>query len=224
MRTRSGWTSREPSPVRRRNRHPHAPNASVHYRPLRMRLTPPFLPLLPLLPLLRLACFHSRASAEHPWFRAPAGQAALHRVLLSVARHRSAPPSPSSSSPWEGGYCQSMNFVAGFLLLVMRGKGKSKGEREGRERVRRGEREGEREEERRAEERAFWTMVAMIEDRVSPDTWSAHLKGTLVEMKVRTERISARSVAPPPLPQQHPRTHPRTQVPSFPRPPLMTRR
>ena len=50
-----------------------------------------------------------RTFPEHPYFKEAAGQAALHSVLTAFAAHNPAI-----------GYCQSMNFVAGLLLLVLR--------------------------------------------------------------------------------------------------------
>ena len=69
----------------------------------------------------RLPCDHTPAAAEiqkdvdrtfpeEPFFAAPQGQQMLGRVLAKLAVR----------CP-EVGYCQSMNYIAGFLLLVSRG-------------------------------------------------------------------------------------------------------
>jgi TBC1 domain family member 2A len=58
------------------------------------------------------------------WLGTEEGQAALQRVLLAFSVHNA-----------RVGYCQSMNFVAGMLLLVME----------------------------KNEESAFWLMVALLD-------------------------------------------------------------
>lgn len=50
----------------------------------------------------------SRTYPEHPFFRGEEGLTKLRTVLLAYAGHNR-----------EVGYCQSMNYVAGILLLVL---------------------------------------------------------------------------------------------------------
>eukprot|EP00959_Pyramimonas_sp_CCMP1952_P390092 8175004-Pyramimonas_sp.AAC.1 len=65
----------------------------------------------------------------------PAMQDRLFRVLVAFSRHRP-----------QVGYCQSMNFVAAFLLLVME------------------------------EEAAFWTLVTLVEDILCADVYAPSLE------------------------------------------------
>lgn len=66
-----------------------------------------------------------RTFPHNVWVASPAGQTALRRVLLAFSMHKPAV-----------GYCQSMNYIAAMLLLVLN----------------------------KAEEDAFWVLVALIDD------------------------------------------------------------
>jgi hypothetical protein len=66
----------------------------------------------------------ARTYPEHPYFQRAEGLQSLRRVLMAYAAHNP-----------DIGYCQSMNYVAGLLLLVLD----------------------------RNPENAFWVMCALIE-------------------------------------------------------------
>lgn len=66
-----------------------------------------------------------RTFPHNVWVASPAGQTALRRVLLAFSMHKPAV-----------GYCQSMNYIAAMLLLVLN----------------------------KLEEDAFWVLVALIDD------------------------------------------------------------
>ena len=66
-----------------------------------------------------------RTFPANAWVNSAEGQAALRRVLLAFSVHKP-----------DVGYCQSMNYLAGMLLLCLD----------------------------LAEERAFWVIVALIDD------------------------------------------------------------
>lgn len=70
----------------------------------------------------------ARTFPEHPYFHTSLGCAKLRAVLLAYAGHNPAV-----------GYCQSMNYVTGFLLLVLD----------------------------RDAEHAFWALMALIEGALS---------------------------------------------------------
>jgi hypothetical protein len=52
-----------------------------------------------------------RTFPHHPWLETAEAQVSLRNVLLAFAAHNE-----------KIGYCQSMNYVAGLLLLVMEKK------------------------------------------------------------------------------------------------------
>jgi len=85
-----------------------------------------------------------RTFSGNPMFDTPEQHALLRRVLLAFARHN-----PSV------GYCQSMNYLAGFLMIVVK-----------------------------EEEDVFWLLVSMMEEKLYACTHSKDLRGTLVEFKV----------------------------------------
>jgi len=88
-----------------------------------------------------------RTFPEHPWFReTDTGRASLRRVLVAL------------SASLKDGYCQSMNYLSAWLLLVHRGHG------------------GDEEQD------AFWTLRAMLEQRCAPDTFAADLRGLHIEL------------------------------------------
>jgi hypothetical protein len=101
----------------------------------------------------------ARTFGEHPWLRSAPARDALRRVLCAAAR-----ASPST------GYAQSMNYVAGFALLVYRAD----------------------------EEAAFWLVRAALERLAAPRTYSRDLEGLHVELRTlaalladKAPRISA---------------------------------
>ena len=84
-----------------------------------------------------------RTFPDHALFQSEDGRCALKRLLVAVSQYDS-----------ENGYCQSMNYIAAFLLVVLGGD----------------------------EEKAFWIMLSMIKDRVYEGTWSKRLTGCMIEM------------------------------------------
>lgn len=94
----------------------------------------------------------ARTFPTHPRFRAPEGRAALRQVLLAYAAHNRAV-----------GYCQSMNYVAGALLLVVRDA-----------------------------ETAFWVLVALIDEKLQPDTYDSSIRGCLVEVETLDQLLRAK--------------------------------
>jgi cell division septation protein DedD len=85
-----------------------------------------------------------RTFPENDRWSNPDSHRVLERVLLSYAKHN-----PST------GYCQGMNFVAAFLLLVVTD-----------------------------EEDAFWVLCALLDDISPPDIHAADIRGTIVEYGV----------------------------------------
>jgi TBC1 domain family member 2A len=77
----------------------------------------------------------SRTYPEHPYFGEPRGQDCLRQVLRAYAAHEP-----------EIGYCQSMNYVAGVVLLVM---------------------------ERNPQD-AFWVLVALLQRTITGTSTLAH--------------------------------------------------
>ncbi|KAK9867521.1 hypothetical protein WJX84_007024 [Apatococcus fuscideae] len=85
------------------------------------------------------------------WVAGSAGQTALRRVLLAFSMHK-----PTV------GYCQSMNYIAAMLLLVLN----------------------------KCEEDAFWVLVALIDDGILyRDMYANNLLGTHVEMRSLEELL-----------------------------------
>eukprot|EP00850_Spirogloea_muscicola_P014273 SM000101S09271 [mRNA] locus=s101:373940:377059:+ [translate_table: standard] len=80
----------------------------------------------------------------HPKIDTEDGRAALRRVLVAYSWRDS-----------RVGYCQGMNFVAAYLLLVMR-----------------------------TEEEAFWLLAVLLEDVLLTDSYSEDLLGCHVEQRV----------------------------------------
>ena len=72
-----------------------------------------------------------RTFPGHALFEGAKGQNSLRRILSAFALHNP-----------EMGYCQGLNFVAGFLLLIM------------------------------GEEQAFWTLDVVVNEFLPPDYYS----------------------------------------------------
>lgn len=85
-----------------------------------------------------------RTHPGHPWMQSAGGQQSLRSVLLAFCAHNQ-----------QLGYCQSMNYVAGLLLLAMD----------------------------KREEDAFWTFTCLVENILYPGTYSSNLTGCHVEMR-----------------------------------------
>ena len=77
-----------------------------------------------------------RTYPGHAFFESAKGQATLARLLGAVALHNP-----------DVGYCQSMNFLAGILLLIV------------------------------GEEKAFWMMDVMMNEILPPDYYTHTLLG-----------------------------------------------
>ena len=92
-----------------------------------------------------------RTYPEHPYLQTEEGLSCLGRVLLAFSIHNT-----------EVGYCQSLNFLVGFLLIVF---------------------------EQEQEEKVFWALVATIEYKVHPQTYQRDLRGCHVEQRVLKELI-----------------------------------
>ena len=92
-----------------------------------------------------------RTYPEHPYLQTESGINSLRRVLLAFSIHNT-----------RVGYCQSLNFLVGFLLIVM---------------------------EQEEEEKVFWTLVATIDTKVHPETYQRDLRGCHVEQRVLKELI-----------------------------------
>jgi len=84
-----------------------------------------------------------RTFTNHPFFRDGTGRVALRRVLVAFSHRRP-----------DIGYCQSMNFVCGLLLLFF------------------------------PEEHAFWMLVTVIEKILPPDYYSSAMKGAQIDCGV----------------------------------------
>ncbi|XP_047334697.1 growth hormone-regulated TBC protein 1-like [Impatiens glandulifera] len=85
-----------------------------------------------------------RTFPGHPWLDTPKGHAALRRVLVGY-----------SFRDCEVGYCQGLNYIAAFLLLVMK-----------------------------TEEDAFWMLAVLLEDVLVNDCYTNNLSGCHVEQRV----------------------------------------
>ena len=84
-----------------------------------------------------------RTFPDHAWVSTAEGHAALRRVLVAISRYDG-----------KTGYCQSLNYVAAFLLVALE----------------------------KDEEKTFWIMASVMNEKVLADTWSKNLSGCLVEM------------------------------------------
>jgi len=84
-----------------------------------------------------------RTFTNHPFFREGNGRLSLRRVLVAFSHRRH-----------DIGYCQSMNFVCGLLLLFF------------------------------SEEHAFWMFVNIIEKILPPDYYSSSMKGAQIDCGV----------------------------------------
>eukprot|EP00899_Mesostigma_viride_P001810 jgi/Mesvir1/1162/Mv17665-RA.1 len=91
-----------------------------------------------------------RTFPGHPWLDSDEGRESLRRILLAYAHHNP-----------RVGYCQSMNFIAAYLLLVL-GK----------------------------EELAFFVLMALLEYVLPPDCYSYDLSGWHVEQRVLKELLA----------------------------------
>lgn len=92
-----------------------------------------------------------RTYPEHPYLQTEEGLGCLRRVLLAFSIHNT-----------EVGYCQSLNFLVGFLMIVF---------------------------EQEREEKVFWALVATIQYKVHPQTYQRDLRGCHVEQRVLKELI-----------------------------------
>ncbi|GMH42234.1 hypothetical protein BSKO_10153 [Bryopsis sp. KO-2023] len=92
-----------------------------------------------------------RTYPGHPWLEMQQGQQALERVLLAYAARN-----PRT------GYCQSMNYIAAMLLLVLD----------------------------KNEEKAFWMLATLIEDILYAGTYAHNLNGCHVEMRSLGELVA----------------------------------
>ena len=84
-----------------------------------------------------------RTFPGHVFFESDKGQAALLRLLSAFALHNA-----------DIGYCQSLNFIAGFLLFLM------------------------------GEERAFWVLDILVNEILPPDFYSQTLLGVHADQRV----------------------------------------
>ncbi|KAL4443069.1 hypothetical protein ABPG77_008560 [Micractinium sp. CCAP 211/92] len=95
-----------------------------------------------------------RTFPTNGWVQSEAGQSALRHVLRAFAHHNP-----------RVGYCQSMNYVAAMLLLVLG----------------------------RDEEDAFWVLASLIDDNddgiLYKDMYASNLNGTHVEMRSLQELV-----------------------------------
>eukprot|EP01026_Neomeris_dumetosa_P043251 TRINITY_DN3617_c0_g1_i1.p1 TRINITY_DN3617_c0_g1~~TRINITY_DN3617_c0_g1_i1.p1 ORF type:complete len:362 (-),score=17.55 TRINITY_DN3617_c0_g1_i1:429-1514(-) len=89
-----------------------------------------------------------RTFPGHAFIQSERGQFCLWRVLVAYSVHNK-----------RIGYCQGMNYLAAFLIIVMTENGK------------------------KDEERCFWMMVTILEILLYPDMYSSNLKGAHVEMR-----------------------------------------
>ncbi|XP_047316286.1 TBC1 domain family member 2B-like [Impatiens glandulifera] len=85
-----------------------------------------------------------RTFPGHPWLDTPKGHAALRRVLVGY-----------SFRDCDVGYCQGLNYIAAFLLLVMK-----------------------------TEEDAFWMLAVLLENVLVNDCYTNNLSGCHVEQRV----------------------------------------
>jgi hypothetical protein len=93
-----------------------------------------------------------RTFPGHDFFESIDGQESLRRCLLAFSVHN-----PTV------GYCQSMNFIAGMLLLFM------------------------------AEEDAFWMLLITVEDLLPVDYYTKSMIGTHVDQHVFLQLISTKA-------------------------------
>ncbi len=93
----------------------------------------------------------SRTFPSHIKYRSEEGQEALRRVLEAFCRHKP-----------EVGYCQSMNFVAGFLLLFT------------------------------SEEQAFWLLTVIVEDKLPTGYYSRGMVASTTDTLVLDDLLAAR--------------------------------
>ncbi|MEW5304533.1 MAG: hypothetical protein WDW36_007139 [Sanguina aurantia] len=84
-----------------------------------------------------------RTFPHHAWLKTEEGQLKLGRVLYAYCMHNTTV-----------GYCQGLNCVAGFLLIVTE-----------------------------SDEDAFWLLVALVEKILYADTYASNLTGCHVEMR-----------------------------------------
>jgi len=84
-----------------------------------------------------------RTFPGHPQFESRTGVLALKRLLLAFSLHNP-----------EIGYCQSINFLAGFLLLLL------------------------------SEEQAFWVLDCLINEILPPDYYTRKLLGVHIDQRV----------------------------------------
>ncbi|KAF7215594.1 growth hormone-regulated TBC protein 1-A [Nothobranchius furzeri] len=96
--------------------------------------------------------------------RADAGlQTALYNVLLAYGHHNQTV-----------GYCQGMNFIAGYLIIITKD-----------------------------EEKSFWLMDALL-DKILPDYYSTHMLGLKVDQEVLGELVKTKAPAVGQLMAQYP--------------------
>lgn len=89
-----------------------------------------------------------RTFPGHPQFESRAGIEALRRVLLAFSVHNP-----------EVGYCQSINFLAGFLLLLL------------------------------SESQAFWALDCLVNELLPPDYYGRSLLGVHVDQRVLSHLV-----------------------------------
>ena len=89
-----------------------------------------------------------RTFPGHPQFESRGGIEALRRVLLAFSVHNP-----------EVGYCQSINFLAGFLLLLL------------------------------SEPQAFWVLDCLVNELLPPEYYSRTLLGVHVDQRVLSHLV-----------------------------------
>ncbi|KAJ3116265.1 tRNA-dihydrouridine(20a/20b) synthase [NAD(P)+]-like protein [Phlyctochytrium bullatum] len=112
----------------------------------------------------------------------------LRRVLVAFAYYSWPHPdenkTPPRSCTYRIGYCQSLNFIAGLLLLIdartsgaggVSGTTSEGGMAFG---------SGDEETALKVEERTFWLLVAIVERLLPPETYGASLEGAQVAQEV----------------------------------------
>lgn len=105
-------------------------------------------PLSLSLELCHLAHLHcATAQQSHPFFSSPRGISALRDILIAFSARRP-----------DIGYCQSMNFLAGILLLFYQHEA--------------------------VPEKAFWMMVALVDVILPSDYYTPSMKGIHVDVMV----------------------------------------
>lgn len=88
----------------------------------------------------QIECDLRRTFPGHALFDSDDGLGKLRRVLLAYSSHNSSV-----------GYCQSMNFVCAFLLLVFE------------------------------EEKTFWMLLHLIENILPKDFYASHMTGAVLD-------------------------------------------